>query len=127
MEIIGNTAYVCQGNRLGIYDFSEAVANPDNPDISNPVIQLSNFPNPFKENTTISVRGKTENSPCELSIYNLKGQRIKCLHSGYLGSGANTVQWNGLDEANLPVASGVYLSRFSQGKTIIVRALLKIK
>ncbi|MDD4309659.1 MAG: hypothetical protein PHO32_04720 [Candidatus Cloacimonetes bacterium] len=58
MEIIGNTAYVCQGNRLGIYDFSEAVANPDNPDISNPVIQLSNFPNPFKENTTISVRGK---------------------------------------------------------------------
>ncbi|MDD4309660.1 MAG: hypothetical protein PHO32_04725 [Candidatus Cloacimonetes bacterium] len=60
-------------------------------------------------------------------MYNLKGQKVKCLHSGYLGSGANTIQWNGLDEANRPVASGVYLSRLTQGNTTITKALLKIK
>ena len=127
MDIIGNTAYVCQGNRLGIYDFSEAVANPDNPDIPNPVIQLSNFPNPFVVSTTITISGKTENTPCELSIYNLKGQKVKCLHSGYLSTETNSMHWNGMDEANRPVASGVYLSRLTQGNTTISKALLKIK
>ena len=71
-------------------------------------INLSNYPNPFNPTTTISFSIQN-NSNVELSIYNIKGQKVKQLFSDQLPSGQHSVVWDGRDDNNLPVGSGIYL------------------
>ncbi|MDO9578493.1 MAG: T9SS type A sorting domain-containing protein [Candidatus Cloacimonadales bacterium] len=70
----------------------------------------SNYPNPFNPTTTISFSLNTENTEdTELVIYNVKGQKIKTFYllpNG--GLGTRCVVWNGTDENNQPVSSGIY-------------------
>ena len=46
----------------------------------------------------------------EISIYNIQGQKIKTLYNGILHPGEHTFQWNGNDQFNTPVASGLYFA-----------------
>lgn len=85
----------------------------DNDDNNNPglVTRLNrNFPNPFNPTTTISFDIAKAGS-VKLNVYNVKGQLVRRLHNGDLASGNHRVVWNGRDESNRPVASGVYYYR----------------
>ncbi len=65
------------------------------------------FPNPFNPSTTLSFSlAKAQHT--ELAIYNLKGQKVKTLVSGELPSGNHSVVWNGRDDNNHSVGSGIY-------------------
>lgn len=72
----------------------------------------SNYPNPFNPSTTITFSLK-EASNASLDIYNLQGQRIRTLHSGWTAAGNHSRIWDGTDNNGRPVASGVYLYRLS--------------
>ena len=70
--------------------------------------QLSNFPNPFNPETTIYFTAENAED-AELMIYNLKGQKIKTIPLILSGvEGQSSILWDGRDENNLPVGSGVY-------------------
>lgn len=91
---------------------NETVSAPEEP---MPVLTLSleqNSPNPFNPHTFLSFTLKTA-SEAELAVYNLKGQKICTLQSGWLEKGRHTVLWNGTDDKGVPAASGVYLYRLS--------------
>ena len=68
---------------------------------------LSNYPNPFNPETAISFSIKIY-SNVELMIYNIKGQKVKQLINDQLSAGLHSVIWDGRDENNLPVGSGIY-------------------
>ncbi len=80
---------------------------------------LHNYPNPFNPETTITffTTEHTERSPAfdgstELIIYNIKGQKIKTFLSfPNWGLGTRSVIWDGTDENNQPVSSGIYFYR----------------
>jgi len=127
VQVHNNKAYVCQGYQLSAFDLSAAVSNPDTPELPSEAISLTNYPNPFMGSTTITISGKTDKLPCELTVFNLKGQKVRCLHSGILNNAEDSYEWNGLDSSGKPVAAGVYLYRFAQGNTIITKRLLRIK
>jgi flagellar hook assembly protein FlgD len=65
--------------------------------------------------------------PINLSIYNLKGQHVKCLHQGTISGDEASFMWDGSDSANNSVASGVYFYRYKQGNTLISKRLLLIR
>ncbi len=69
---------------------------------------LNNYPNPFNPTTTInfSIQSNTE---VELTIYNIKGQKIKTLADSNFEKGDHSVIWNGSDEAGNSASSGIYL------------------
>ncbi len=70
---------------------------------------LQNSPNPFNPETTISFDLKSVNyENIELAIYNLKGQKVKQLINERLFAGSHSYRWNGNDDNNKPIASGVY-------------------
>ena len=95
----------------------------DLPEYSDP-IKLTNYPNPFSGSTTISY-SLPEDSEAELSIYNLKGQKIKTLSTGEMSRGEQQVVWDGTDERNKPVTSGIYMYRLeTPAKTISKKLLL---
>lgn len=83
-----------------------------NSDENSPEINVSflhpNYPNPFNPQTTLSF-SLAKASPASLKIYNLKGQLIRTLISSQLAKGDHTAVWNGTDDNNQPVSSGVYL------------------
>ena len=72
---------------------------------------MSIYPNPFNPETTISYSLK-EDSKVSISIYNLKGQKVRSLVNGQIQAGYHTITWNGKDESGRNVSSGIYFAMF---------------
>ncbi|RLC55395.1 MAG: hypothetical protein DRH89_07770 [Candidatus Cloacimonadota bacterium] len=88
---------------------------------------LTNFPNPFNPTTTIEFSIKN-NSKVNLSIYNIKGQKIKTLTNKVLDAGDHSIIWNGDDELGKVVSSGIYFYKLNvNGKTVAVKKCLLLK
>ncbi len=85
-----------------------------------------NYPNPFNPTTSISFTLPVE-SGVRLEIYNLRGEKVRSLVSGYLNSGHYTEIWNGRDENGRPVPSGVYIYRLSSDSRTLSRNMLLLK
>jgi len=66
-----------------------------------------NYPNPFNASTMIEY-GLPKNSELNISIFDIRGRFVKEMHSGPQQAGYHAVQWSGLNEYGLGVASGVY-------------------
>jgi len=92
---------------------------------------LSNYPNPFNPCTEIrfQISDYRELESAEISIYNLKGQKIRSFESAQDdNNGYYSVVWNGDDENGKPVSSGVYLYKLNvDGKTEAMRKCVLLK
>jgi len=115
LAIYNNSLYVLYlksaDENLDIYfnKYSEVTNIHDNYIDQHNIITLNqNFPNPFRNSTTISINSKTSEF-VNLNIYNLKGQLIKTLINGSMFSGNNNINWDGFDNYGNKVASGNYL------------------
>ncbi|MDO9578336.1 MAG: FlgD immunoglobulin-like domain containing protein [Candidatus Cloacimonadales bacterium] len=88
---------------------------------------LMNFPNPFNPSTTIRF-DLPEAGKVKLTIYNIKGQKVKQLVSDQLAAGQHSCVWNGKDESNKQAASGVYFYRLKvEGKKTLTNKMLMLK
>jgi len=67
----------------------------------------SNYPNPFNPITHIAYSIR-ESGNVTLEVYNLKGQLVKSLLNEVIETGDYTITWNGTDNSNKSVSSGVY-------------------
>ncbi|NQV19381.1 MAG: T9SS type A sorting domain-containing protein [Armatimonadetes bacterium] len=85
-----------------------------------------NFPNPFNPTTTISF-SIPEEGHVEFTIYNIKGQRVKQLVSDQLSAGEHSVVWDGRDDDNQPVGSGIYFYKLEAGNFQKVRKMILLK
>jgi len=66
-----------------------------------------NYPNPFNPSTTINYTLK-EKSKVTLNIYNIKGQKVKKLVSKQLSAGQHSIVWDGKDDNEKSVSTGIY-------------------
>ena len=107
-----------------LFDFSSL----DMDNLQIPVInyKLSNYPNPFNPETTISFSIPND-SNVEISIYNIKGQKVKQLVSDQLASGEHSVMWDGRDDNYQPVGSGIYFYKLKAGDFQKVRKMILMK
>jgi len=109
-----------------LYDFS-TLSNDDNTIPSSLSYQLSNFPNPFNPETTISFSIPND-SEIELSVYNIKGQKVKALLKDNFEKGNHSIVWNGYDDSVKLVSSGIYLYKLNvNGKIEAVKKCLLLK
>jgi len=99
-----------------------------------PFILYNNYPNPFMSETTISFNLTTENterSPAfdgstEILIYNIKGQKVKTISvfpSGVEGS----IVWDGKDDLNREVSSGIYFYRLQVGERSMTKRMIIVR
>jgi len=89
--------------------------------------RISNYPNPFNPSTTIEFSIQ-DNSKVELSIYNIKGQKIKTITNGNLDAGKHSIIWNGIDDFEKQVSSGVYYYKLNvNDKTVAMKKCLLLK
>ncbi|MCK4694553.1 MAG: T9SS type A sorting domain-containing protein, partial [Candidatus Cloacimonetes bacterium] len=69
-----------------------------------------------------------ESSEVNLTIYNVKGQRVKILINDQLENGEHSVIWNGKNSNGKRVSSGLYFYKLDvNGKTEAVKKCLLLK
>ena len=71
---------------------------------------LESRPNPFNPQTVIRFDNATRGQ-VTLSIYTLSGRLVRRLVDGVLDAGSHEAMWDGRDDRNRELASGVYLAR----------------
>ena len=70
-----------------------------------------NYPNPFNPSTNIKYSLPVD-ANVELRIFNILGQEVKTLVNQISKAGFYTVEWDGKDNLNQKVASGIYIYSF---------------
>lgn len=82
------------------------------------------YPNPFNPQLTICY-AIPHASSISLTIYNVRGQKVKSLFAGQKEAGIYTLTWDGKDEAGFSSGSGTYLiCLICAGERTIAKALL---
>ena len=84
------------------------------------------FPNPFNPQTTLRFM---IDDPREitLTIHDLSGRRVRSLFHGRCGAGTYVIEWDGRDDRGVPVVSGTYFSRMTDGVEVRSTKLTLLK
>ena len=87
---------------------------------------MRNYPNPFNPSTTISFDLSNEAfEDAEIFIYNLKGQKIRQYS---ISNNQSSITWNGTNENDQPVSSGIYLYKLKvNGTNVAVSKCMLLK
>ncbi len=89
---------------------------------------LGNFPNPFNPTTIIRFEiTKDDHLPAYVRIYNIRGQLIKILGLKTHGKGLYQIMWDGTDQMNQSVSSGVYFYTLQWGNEILAGKMVMVK
>ena len=84
---------------------------------------IGNYPNPFNPTTTIEFTTENTEKNTEIIIYNLKGQIIRQYSifpdqsqaPYWAGNIQSSIVWDGTDDSNQPVSSGIYFYQLKAG------------
>jgi len=106
------------GGGFDISDDSFAILPPLTP------IRVS--PNPTSAGTTISLE-LPGSLPVSVSIYNIKGQRIRTLVENTPLSGTQNFYWDGRDSQGRQTAPGIYFARVDSGGSVSTQRILILK
>ncbi len=110
-----------------------AVSNNVNTDVHSHTNLIGLFPNPFnigslrKSDSTCIKYYLHDNDEVSLSIYNIKGQVVKTFNNLSQTKGFHNVTWNGYDNSNQPVSSGVYFIRLSTKSVSQIKKIMIVK
>ena len=86
----------------------------------------NNYPNPFNPETIINYSIK-EAGDVTIEVYNIKGQLVKILVNDIRETGNYTTIWNGRDNSNKSVSSGVYFVRLRTESQSLKQKITLIK
>jgi hypothetical protein len=118
----------------GLSDIEFAVAvEGDQPEVALPMtFSLSqNYPNPFNPQTTISYdipsNNGEEGTRVVMKVYSIRGRFVKTLIDEVKQPGNYKVTWDGRDESDTPVVSGIYLVHMEAGDESFVRKMVLVK
>jgi hypothetical protein len=85
-----------------------------------------NEPNPFNPSTTIRFT-VAEKGNVSLNIYDANGRLVRALVNGVSEAGSREISWDGRDNNNMPVGSGVYFYRLTAGKFSEAKKMVLLK
>jgi len=87
---------------------------------------LGNVPNPFNPNTAIRFE-VVEDQTVKVEIFSLTGQKIKVLANREFSRGFHSLQWDGKDEQENEVGTGIYFYKATVEGSTISKKMLKLK
>lgn len=97
-------------------------------DVISPQFTLrQNYPNPFNPNTTIEFATSMKNAETNITIYNSKGEKVRTLINQTLPKGSHKVVWDGKDDNQNSVSSGIYIYKFRNGNIAKTKKMILTK
>ena len=110
---------------LSVYLSYTSTPNSDT-DIPEVTSFNGNYPNPFNPETTFTFQ-LAQTQFVNLDIYNIKGQKVRTLATEEFAPGYYNITWNGRDDNNRKLASGIYFSSFRSPQLRKYAKLLLLK
>ncbi len=124
INCVSNDAFIFMVDDF-VMDLGQTANDDPTPVIINTALN-GNFPNPFNPETSISYSVKG-NLPVVVEVYNTKGQRVKTLVNETKATGNYNVKWDGTDDNNHRVTSGVYFYKMKAGTYTSSRKMIMMK
>jgi hypothetical protein len=105
-------------------------ADNDSPGVPRFSSLSQNYPNPFNPSTTIAfdipgIPGMTQQ--VGLTVYDLRGRRVRSLISSRLETGSHITTWDGRDDKGGNVPSGIYIYTLKTGDGTLSRKMTILK
>jgi len=122
-NIVHANGYTMLGNYLN------SLVDPNPTKIENNMIQPTefmvkqNYPNPFNPNTSL-LFSIPEPGMVEIRIYDVMGRLVRDFSSEFYLAGSHTAHWNGRDDGEQTVSSGIYFCEF---KFRAFRSIIKMQ
>jgi hypothetical protein len=86
----------------------------------------SNYPNPFNPSTTIQF-GLPAAGNVRIVIYDMLGREVAEITNMQYAAGNYAVRWDGKNNSNEAVSSGMYVYKLISGQNVINRKMLLIR
>jgi len=125
-DLAGNSRVFGGRIDMGAYENQNVIVNTDEDLIPMSTKLNQNYPNPFNPTTTINYSLK-EDSKVSINIYNIKGQKVKQLTTDQLSAGQHSVVWDGRDDNNKQVSSGIYFYKLKTNNYEKTRKMILLK
>lgn len=109
--------------------FTVTTTSVDEPDgvLPTQFALMQNYPNPFNPSTTIQFSLPVMEQ-VDLTIYDLQGRVVRTLAVQQAYSpGVHTITWNGRDNSDRQVASGIYFAKLQAGQFVATRKMALVK
>ena len=87
---------------------------------------LQNYPNPFNTSTLIRF-GLSRSVGVRLKVFDISGRVVTHFDHKNYQSGIHEIRWNGVDQDNLPLATGVYLAVLYADNEIITKKMILLR
>jgi len=100
---------------VSIYEPEASAISGLNQPVPEDFILLQNYPNPFNPSTNIAFY-LPMSQQVSLEIFNVLGQKIRTLFSGFLPAGSHNYRWNGRNDQGKKVPAGVYFYRLQSSE-----------
>ena len=89
-------------------------------------ILSQNYPNPFNPSTSIRYE-LTKSSSVVLQVFDVLGREVRVLVNEVKSAGLHEVKWDGLNDAGLPVSSGLYLYRIENHNQVVIKKMVMLR
>ncbi len=106
-DAVGNPRIYNGTIDIGALEFCPAMEEDDNSLAVTGNLLQGNFPNPFNPTTTIKF-SLAKQAQADISIYNIKGQRVRTLTDRSYQQGKHAIIWDGKDDKGNSLSSGIY-------------------
>jgi len=124
-RILAQSATTANGNSV-VEPNDTSVFEGEIPNASTENYLISNYPNPFNPTTTIAYN-MIEDGNVSIEVFNIKGQLVKTLINEHMTVGDQTITWNGTDNNNHTVSSGVYFYKMKSGNYSSAKKMILMK
>jgi hypothetical protein len=109
-----------------LFDIVSFVNDQPAKNIPDQTILFQNYPNPFNSQTVISFQIRTA-AKVKLEVYNVLGNKIQTLADEFKSAGYYSESWDGKDDNEFQVPTGIYFYRLITDYYTQTRKLLIIK
>lgn len=127
ISLASNKVWVVGSNGLIIYtdDITTKVASEK--DSFPKIFELEqNFPNPFNSITVVEYF-LLQRADVTLKIFDVLGRTVKTISEPNLGLGRHIITWDGKNDENQPVASGIYIYQLISNNILEVKKMSLIR
>jgi len=136
-DLLGFPLYFCE--ETGVHNFMTQFLNEigessaEEETVSDYQLSTSNYPNPFRNSTTISFNISHQDAKdAKIGIYNIKGQKVKTLEcinrvDAKATKSRSFIIWNGKNENGEQVRSGIYFYKLQISNESVTRKMILMR
>ncbi len=126
ITVADGLAYLTADNGIYIFQYTGGAGKKEEAKSNSKTkISFKCYPSTFSRKVSIEVNTKKEEN-IKLELYDVAGRKIKDIFDGKI-KGIRLFSWNGLNNSNMKVATGVYFTRLKSSNFTSVKKVILVK